>query len=484
MSYAAGRSRGRQRLLLESCPAAPDAQQGKATDGGQALPSCEPTTCERDCVAQGGGSGRCTGAGTCLCANVPASCSLGEKVACYAGPTGTAGRGACKAGSITCISLGELTTWSACEGEALPSAEKCNGVDDDCDGAADEGLSCRNPGESCAPGDECAGGTSCIEFPDGRRICDAPPTCTTPKNCPNGTRWGPTMECTEFPDGVSRCYDRPSLTCRAHYLFNHVAEDGLGHHYDTCMNCRADQPEGSSCVAGMGTELECAGAMVPELWKMTGGDGGTPARSFLAMDQPMEAPSGFTKCLYAWGVHPLRSLSTNLDPARGVVGVKAVARLPSIPGAPLTAEGLSTRTPAAAFQHSFAGAPPGTKKPIPTEKSERGARVFWEEPSTTNMRQTPLPQPYYTCNTCSTFGELVDHLYPGPEIFCQGLPRDPADSQFVVPFWLPYYESLYGTPNLVIISEAVCRTANGKLSRSVTAMPLPAEGFGTYPVTF
>lgn len=463
-------------LLLGNCRSGQDSSQdGGAADGAQAVPPvCEPTTCDQGCRSQGGEGGHCTNAGR-ACSNVPASCALGEKVSCYAGPAGTAGRGSCKAGSVTCVPLGELATWSACEGEALPSAESCNGVDDDCDGTADEGLSCKSPGETCAPGDECTGGTRCTELPDGRRSCEDLPVCANSSGCK-----GSGEECTEFPypDEKLHCYDRPRLTCWAHYLFDYV-QNGVGHHNDTCMNCQSGMAppelrEGSLCAAGAGPDLECSGVMF-EVWKANGGGGGPPAVSFLTFSQPIHVPAGFTQCLFAWGVHPLRSIS---------VERKVVARLPGVPGASLSASGLSTRLPAATFQHSFVEAPPRTQKPVPSTKSERGARVFWEEPSVANLRQAPLHAPYSGCATCTTFGELVDHLYPGPEIYCQGLPRDPADSQFVVPIWMPYYESLHGTPNLVIISEAVCQTANGKLSRSVTAMALPAESPSSYPVTY
>lgn len=53
-------------------------------------------------------------------------------VSCYEGPLGTAGVGVCQAGS-SCGS-------SECAGQAVPTGEQCNGLDDDCDGAIDNGL--------------------------------------------------------------------------------------------------------------------------------------------------------------------------------------------------------------------------------------------------------------------------------------------------------------------------------------------------------
>ncbi|MDC3952301.1 putative metal-binding motif-containing protein [Polyangium jinanense] len=67
-------------------------------------------------------------------------CVTGVKEACYTGPDGTKGVGACKEGERTCDATGK---WGLCEGEVVPApAEACNGFDDDCDGEVDEGCTC------------------------------------------------------------------------------------------------------------------------------------------------------------------------------------------------------------------------------------------------------------------------------------------------------------------------------------------------------
>ena len=59
---------------------------------------------------------------------------------CYSGPVLTAGVGECRVGERICSLAGGFTP---CAGQVNPAAaEACNGKDDDCDGATDEGCPC------------------------------------------------------------------------------------------------------------------------------------------------------------------------------------------------------------------------------------------------------------------------------------------------------------------------------------------------------
>ena len=63
----------------------------------------------------------------------------GNEELCYQGPSGTEGVGICRGGTMVCDE--DSGRWSTCEGQVLPlDGEVCNGTDDDCDNAVDEGV--------------------------------------------------------------------------------------------------------------------------------------------------------------------------------------------------------------------------------------------------------------------------------------------------------------------------------------------------------
>ena len=86
---------------------------------------------------------------------------------CYTGPEGTLGVGTCAGGTQVC----DLGAWAACSGETLPEFDACDGLNNDCDAdGADEG----NPGGGlvCSSGEDgvCSAGTT--ECSDGGIICN------------------------------------------------------------------------------------------------------------------------------------------------------------------------------------------------------------------------------------------------------------------------------------------------------------------------
>lgn len=82
------------------------------------------------------------------------ACIPGATDSCYDGPAGTVDVGACAAGSRTCMASG--LAWGACETQVVPVPEVCaNGVDEDCNGTADDVADADGDGWTRCDGDCC-----------------------------------------------------------------------------------------------------------------------------------------------------------------------------------------------------------------------------------------------------------------------------------------------------------------------------------------
>lgn len=130
-------------LALAACGFASHPQPDAGID------AAAPTCLDPDEDGWGEGAG-CLGADClegdglrheCVCdaEGVGVGCPCGDETTpkiCYEGPDGTAGVGACEVGLRSCRD----GRWTTCERQVLPSAEACNGVDEDCDGMPDDGV--------------------------------------------------------------------------------------------------------------------------------------------------------------------------------------------------------------------------------------------------------------------------------------------------------------------------------------------------------
>ncbi len=96
-------------------------------------------------------------------------CTPGATQACYTGPAETRFLGLCRDGLSTCAGSGEFGEWGPCVGEVVPAEDLCDGagLDEDCDGAADDGCECIDGSPPVMCGSDtgaCVAGTqSCID---------------------------------------------------------------------------------------------------------------------------------------------------------------------------------------------------------------------------------------------------------------------------------------------------------------------------------
>jgi MYXO-CTERM domain-containing protein len=213
----------------------------------QVLPRADDCSCA-ECGGSGAGQDwNCDGQLTTCTACVPSSTRP-----CYNGPAGTAGVGLCHAGTQTCDAAG---SWGSCAGEVLPTPEICsNGIDENCNGMADDG-----PAGGCG---ECVNGATqpCYDGPAGTvgvGVCKAGTQLCA------GLKWGACGSGTpETLPGVEIC-DGQDNNCNG--IVDDGAQCGPGF---ACVNgvcvygsCGPEIPcaEGYACVAGHCQVTGCGG---------------------------------------------------------------------------------------------------------------------------------------------------------------------------------------------------------------------------------
>ncbi|MBL8921931.1 MAG: hypothetical protein JNJ54_23985 [Myxococcaceae bacterium] len=127
-----------------------------------------------ECRSQFAGGGRCFVNGLCkdeeLCNGLDDNCDgrVDETFPGMGAACTTTQPGVCAAGTRGCTLGAEV-----CNATAMPSAERCNGLDDDCNGRTDETFDLTTDSAHCGLcGRACAGGTVCRQSTCVESRCD------------------------------------------------------------------------------------------------------------------------------------------------------------------------------------------------------------------------------------------------------------------------------------------------------------------------
>ncbi len=159
---------------IDACAATTGCYQAGVNNGGEPCDDGDACTTGSGCtsgVCSGGTATNCDDSNPCTsdsCNNASGCVHtvVPHTQACYGGAPGTKGVGVCKGGLQTCSGA----VLGPCVGQTLPSTERCNDLDDNCDGVADEpfagkGAACDgNDADSCKNGlSQCSSDQSVLE---------------------------------------------------------------------------------------------------------------------------------------------------------------------------------------------------------------------------------------------------------------------------------------------------------------------------------
>jgi hypothetical protein len=175
-------------------------------------------------------------------------CSGDQKKECYTGDEKLVGIGVCKKGVFLCV--GGKFDATKCIGEVLPSAEVCNGLDDDCNGNTDDAMGLGLECQTNLPGACAFGKTACgIDSSTGK-----PGTICKPNTKPFDN---PEVACNLTDDNCDGKVDEGNFCCP-----NDGTKNGDESDVDCGGSCQTKCPDGKKCniAADCGSSV-CAGSV-------------------------------------------------------------------------------------------------------------------------------------------------------------------------------------------------------------------------------
>lgn len=165
--------------------------------------------CSGDCVPDdlcGDGEGNGLDDDCDLTVDEGCTCRPGTTRDCFIGPPSRRNIGACADGVMSC---NEFAIWDACGGGVFPTNESCDGVDNDCDGTADQGLSGCSSSVAC-PGNETVAPLTTHRLDSSRVTLTGGATATS---------WTWTIDCPDsVPDDLCPALATPNAASTNVYL--------------------------------------------------------------------------------------------------------------------------------------------------------------------------------------------------------------------------------------------------------------------------
>ncbi len=188
----------------------------------------------------------------CQCSGGSCSCQPPTNQPCYSGPPQTSGVGVCKQGKHDCVQQADLSwKWGPCTGQVLPGALKCDGSDNNCDGAPDDGphcpcvngatRSCSSSVGACTKGTQtCSGGnwSACTGTLPATEVCDG-----VDNDCDGFTDEGVTNTC-------GACGAVPAEVCG-----NQLDDDCDGLVDEAAAGCNCGGMSAQACYRGPANTL-------------------------------------------------------------------------------------------------------------------------------------------------------------------------------------------------------------------------------------